>query len=58
MTPILYKLEYSEMNQKMPKFGVLVNKTDFQLFLSAFVVSRDFLWELHVLLPFVTFGSL
>ena len=44
------------MNLKMPKFGVLA-PTDFRLFQSAFVVSRDSLRELHVFLPFVTFGG-
>ena len=52
------KLEYSEINLKMPKFGVIV-QTDVWVFLSAFVVSRNSLVrELHVFLPFVTFGAL
>ena len=50
------------MNLKMPKFGVLhlyvVSAHRFQLFQSAFVLSLDSLRELHVFLPFVTFGTL
>ena len=50
------------MNLKMPKFGVLhvhvVSTHRFRLFQSAFVVSRDSLRELHVFLPFVTYGTL
>ena len=46
------------MKLKMPKFGVLVRADRFSVVSVSFFVSRDSLRELHVFLPFVTFGTL
>lgn len=57
--------EYISINRNIPEragmtleWGGMTPLTDFRLFLSAFVVSHNSLRELHVFLPFVTFGTL